>query len=349
MKIQENVPLAPYTTFRTGGSADFFCVAKSEEDLKEAVAFAKGKGLHVSILGGGSNVVVPDGGVRGLVVKMEMTGASFEENKGSVFVTAWAGEGWDSLVAETVEWGAWGIENLSYIPGTVGASPVQNIGAYGVEVMNVVESVRAIDTETGEARTFSNRECGFSYRDSVFKSQKYAKYAIISVTFRLSREVKPNLSYKDVKEYFAKKGIALPTQSEIREAVIEIRKGKFPDLSKIGTAGSFWKNPIICRDHYTGIAAKHPNMPSFPVAVPPESPYAAEGGLVKVPLAWILDNVCGLKGYKKGKVGLYEKQPLVLVAEFGATASEIDTFAAEVAQTVKDKTGIEIEREVRPL
>ncbi len=340
MTISEHVSLAEYTTFKIGGPARYFCVVKSIEELREALEFAKSKSQQVFVLGGGSNILAGDAGFDGLVIKMEMKGVVRE---GSL-VTAWAGEGWDDLVAKTVEWNMWGLENLSLIPGTVGASPVQNIGAYGVEVMDVIESVRTIDIETGAEKVFSNAECGFSYRDSFFKKPEAKKYIIVSVTFSLrlggQGDGMANLSYKDIKAYFATTGVVAPSQAQVRGAVISIRTGKFPNLSTTGTAGSFWKNPIISKEQFARISAAYPLIPSFPVDGEGTSAH------VKVPLAWVLDNVCGLKGFKMGLAGLFEKQPLVLVAEKGASSKDVNRLADFVARTVKDKTGIEIEREV---
>ncbi|HVT75256.1 MAG TPA: UDP-N-acetylmuramate dehydrogenase [Candidatus Paceibacterota bacterium] len=349
MKISENIPLAPYTTFNVGGSARYFAVTRSEAEIQEAIAFAHEKGLSLFVLGGGSNIVVSDAGFGGLVLKMEMKGASHEVRDGCVYVTAWAGESWDDLVAKSVEWGAWGLENLSAIPGTVGAAPVQNIGAYGTEAMDVIESVSVIDRETGAARVLSNRECGFSYRDSVFKTDAGKKWIIISVTFKLSATPKPNLSYKDLKEYFSATlaAVVAVSQSDIRDAVTKIRAGKFPDMSKVGTAGSFWKNPIISRDAYDALAARFPGIPSFPADAPAGTrEVSSDDARVKIPLAWILDKVCDLKGYSTDNVGLFKNQPLVVVAYTDATAAEIRVFEESVRLIVKKKTGIDMEPEV---
>ncbi len=334
MTIQEGVSLALYTTFKIGGKARYFSVARSAEDIKELFKFARERDLGVFILGGGSNILVSDKGFDGLVIKMEMKGATFEKGKTYAHVTAWAGEDWDDLVEKTVEWGIWGLENLSLIPGTVGASPVQNIGAYGREVMDVIESVRVFDPSAGEERVMKGSECGFSYRDSIFKKPESRHLVILSVTFKLVMERSPNISYKDLAQYFKEKPD--PSQSEIRDAVIAIRTGKFPDLKTTGTAGSFWKNPIICNEHYEGLVKRFPLMPHFRVSEE----------AVKVPLAWILDNVCGLKGYEKGKTGLYAKQPLVLVTAPGAGFKEVKELEEHVAKAVFDKTGIKIQREV---
>ncbi|MEK7607417.1 MAG: UDP-N-acetylmuramate dehydrogenase [Patescibacteria group bacterium] len=375
MKFLENISLAEYTTFRIGGKARYFCVVKSEEDLREALDFAKGNETgHASIpffvLGSGSNILVSDEGFPGLVIKMEMMGVSFEKKDDGVFVTVSAGQDWDKLVIKTVGESLWGLENLSGIPGTVGAAPVQNIGAYGAEAKDVIISVCAVDTTTSAARIFTNTECQFSYRESFFKTTEGKKYVITNVTFKLSQNPKPNLSYRDLKEYFERRGREkrelmehgsflarkLPrlrrrrssgvsinslfsrplSLSEIRKAVIEIRKRKFPELSKVGTAGSFWKNPIISPEHFAELKAKYPNIPSF-----------SFDNQVKVPLAWILDNVCKLKGYTKGPTGLWKNQPLVVIAEKGAFSSDIKSFAIKVANIVKEKTDIDIEKEVQ--
>lgn len=335
MKIEKDISLAPHTTFRIGGVASYFCKADSIEDIHEALAFARSKELPVFVLGGGSNVLFSDNGFAGLVIQMNLKGVEIGERKESVLVTVKAGEGWDSLVAHTVQQNLWGLENLSLIPGTVGASPVQNIGAYGVEVMNYVHSVQTIDGQTGREKIFSNKECQFSYRYSVFKKPAYKKFIITSVTFELSAKPTPNLSYKDLHQLFEAKGIKEPTQREIRDAVIEIRMKKFPNLAEIGTAGSFWKNPIIEKEDYVKLNTLYPGLPSYPF-----------GEKVKVSLAWILDHVCNLKGYTRGKARLFEKQPLVVVAESGSTSVEIRTLSEAVSGIVEGKTGIRIEPEV---
>jgi len=344
MKILENELLAPYTTFKIGGRARFFCVVQTVLELAEATAFASQKNIPFFIVGGGSNLLVSDKGFQGLIIKMEIRGVSFgtssqENETTSVLVTVGAGENWDRLVAETVEKGLWGLENLSLIPGTVGASPVQNIGAYGVEVGDCIESVTVFDATDRSERTFTHAECQFGYRKSVFKQSEFKKYSITAVTFRLSTKPNPRLEYKDLKEFFTLHHNAHPSQAEIRNAVIAIRTGKFPDLSEIGTAGSFWKNPFISKEHVEKLKTLFPLLPSF----------AADGDNVKVPLAYILDAVCGLKGFTQGRVGLFKKQPLVLVAEKGATATEVNQLADEVARIVKEKTDISIEREVERL
>ncbi len=337
MKVpQENELLAPHMTFGIGGAARYMAAVGSVEELREAVAFAAEKKVSLVVLGGGSNVLVSDSGFGGIVIKNEIKGLREKKEGDFVFVEAGAGEGWDDLVAYAVGHGYGGVENLSAIPGTVGAAPIQNIGAYGVEVGSVIESVNVFDSLSGQERTLSNADCAFAYRDSVFKHSEGKHLIVTSVVFRLSLSFVPNLLYKDVKEYFAMRGQANPSMQDVRDAVTLIRRGKFPSLFEVGTAGSFWKNPIVSVALFEKLSLAYPDMPSFD----------AGEGLRKIPLAWILDRVCGLKGYVLGKVRLFERQPLVVVAEKGATFGDVQACAAHVEGLVFDKTGIRVEKEV---
>ncbi len=335
MKFEKDVLIAPHTTFKIGGRARFFCMVNSTEELLEALQFARIEEVPFFVLGGGSNVLFSDGDFPGLVIHMNMKGVQVEERKEQSRVTVAAGEHWDSFVEQTVRLNLWGLENLSLIPGSVGASPVQNIGAYGVEVMNCVDSVHTIDAETGKEKIFSNKECRFAYRDSIFKKLGFKRYIITAVTFVLSTKPSPNLTYKDLHQYFLDRNITTPTQREIRDAVIEIRTSKFPNLATVGTAGSFWKNPIIDPSDYERLASAYPGLPSYPA-----------GEKIKVSLAWILDRVCNLKGYSQGKVRLFERQPLVVVSEQGALSSEVRHLSEAVSGIVEGKTGIRVEPEV---
>jgi UDP-N-acetylmuramate dehydrogenase len=334
MNIDEKISLKELTTMKTGGDARYFCVVRSKDDVRKAVKFAKDKNLDFFVLGGGSNLVISDSGFDGLVIKNSIKGIKFEDlNNDFVKVTSGAGENWDNFVFETVEDGLWGLENLSGIPGTVGASPVQNIGAYGSDVSSTIFSVEIFDPISMDFRVLSKEQCRFGYRDSIFKKGDSRKFIVINVSFKLSRKSVPNIDYKDLKEYFAGK---TPNLREVRDAVLKIRSGKFPPLHKYGTAGSFFKNPIIGLSQLDTLKSKFPDVPSF-----------SQGkNLFKVPLAWILDKVCGFKGLKTERVGLYEKQPLVLVNLGEATAHEIAVFAEKIKEEVKKHTGIEIEREV---
>lgn len=332
MTIQENILLKDYTTFRIGGPARFFCIVTNEDELIEAVSFSKKKNIPFFVLGGGSNLLVSDEGFSGIVIKMEMKGVTFGDDG---TVTAFAGENWDKLVEQTVERGLYGLENLSYIPGTVGATPVQNIGAYGSEVKDTIESVHVLDVLKDEYKDLSNTDCKFSYRNSVFKEDP-RRYIVISVTFGLKKDGKINAQYKDVQEHFAFKKIKEPTLKQMREAIIEIRKRKLPDVKDYGTAGSFFKNVIVSTSKAQELVAKYPEMIVHPV----------NDKKVKIPVAWILDNLCGFRGVKKGNVGTYKNQALVIINTGDATAAEIIALAQKMVDGVYEKTGIEIEPEV---
>ncbi|MEK7464033.1 MAG: UDP-N-acetylmuramate dehydrogenase [Patescibacteria group bacterium] len=335
MTIQENILLNQYTTFRIGGPARFFCVAQNEDDLIEAVSFSKKKKVPFFILGGGSNILISDAGFPGIVIKMEMKGVTYAEEGNDVRVTAAAGESWDALVQATVDRGLYGFENLSYIPGTVGAAPVQNIGAYGSEIKDALESVYVLDVLKDEYKTIKNSECKFAYRTSIFK-QEPGRYVVLSMTCILKKKAGLNISYKDVQEYFSFKKIKEPTLKQVRDAVIEIRMRKLPDVREYGTAGSFFKNVIVSQIQSQELVAKYPEMVV----------HAVNDKKVKIPLAWLLDHVCGFRGVKKGNVGTYKNQALVLINYGDATAQEITDLAQKMVDAVYEKTGIEIFPEV---
>ncbi len=298
INIRENVSLKEFVTFKTGGIARFFCEVQTVDELKEALASHK----KFFILGGGSNILISD--YDGLVIKMNIDNA---------------GRSWDDFVAENMALGNYGLENLSYIPGTVGAAPVQNIGAYGVEVGDRIEKVHTINAKTLKERIFSNKECEFSYRNSIFKKEK--EWIITKVEFNFTNQI--NISYKGLEN--------LKTPQEIREAVIKIRKEKLPDWHILGTAGSFFKNPIVPIG-----SVNYPDLPKYPVDEKTE----------KISLAFIIDKICGMKDFRIGNVGTYKNQALVIVNYGGATAKEVDEFANEIARVVKEKTRLDIEREV---
>lgn len=331
MKIQENVSLASYTTLKVGGPARYFVEVSTVEELEAARQFAKQTSVPLLVIGGGSNILVTEKGFDGVVVLNQIKGRSYAElEDGSVLATFGAGELLDEIVAETVEKGYWGLENLSHIPGTIGATPVQNVGAYGVEVSNLITEVAVL--VNGEHKIFTAEECRFGYRDSIFKQEKEKGFVIISVTFCLSRTPNPQLSYKDLLPLAQ---IDSVTQNAIREQVMAIRNEKFPDWHTVGTAGSFFKNPIIAAELADQLQQRYPELPMYPV----------DSGKVKVSLGYILDKVCNLKGFKELGVGLYDKQALVLVNYNGDSHSVI-TFAEKVSEIVKEKTGITIEQEV---
>lgn len=332
MKILENIKLAQYTTFKIGGPARFFCSVASEKELEEAVAFAKKQKIGVFVLGEGSNVLISDKGLSGLVVKMEIKGIKKEELGASTRLSVGAGEMWDTLVDYAVSHKLYGIENLSAIPGTVGAAPVQNIGAYGSEISETVEKVRAYDIHKGKFIDFSKTDCKFRYRESIFKDDK-RHYIITRVDLILTNNGEINTKYRDLNAYFGDKK---PSLEEVRKAVIEIRWNKLPDWRLWGTAGSFFKNPVIAKELFDRLKAQYAELPGFP----------EPDGRIKVPLGWVLDKVCNMKGICVGNVCTYEKQALVLVAKPGATSEEVVQLSHDIMTKVKDKTGIEIEGEV---
>lgn len=336
MTIEENVPLAAFTTFRIGGAARFFVRVDSLQELQEAIAFANEKILRVLVLGGGSNMLIDDEGFDGLVIKIDIRGIEIlQESEGAELVVG-AGESWDELVARTVEEGLWGIENLSGIPGTVGAAPVQNIGAYGSELKDTFVWAEALDVTTQEMVRLDATACAFSYRSSIFKRHA-GQYVILRVALRLSKLPNPKLSYKDLTLAFPG---AEPTLPEVRGAVLAIRARKFPDLAVEGTAGSFFLNPIVSAEVAATLTKEYPDLPQ----------YAQEGSeerSVKISLAWLLDNVLGLKGYSVGGARLFESQPLVVVARAGTSSNDVEALAGEVIEKIQKKFNITIEMEVR--
>lgn len=337
MTILENVPLSQYSTFRIGGTARYLININSEEDIRAGFSFARENSLEVVILGSGSNTLISDDGFDGLIMVMAVKGISSRDvGRDRVEIDVGAGENWDDFVAWTTERSFWGLENLSGIPGTVGASPIQNIGAYGVEVGESIENVRVYDPERDDFLNMGKNECEFGYRTSIWKRARTTPLVILRVTFMLSRRANPRLSYRDLAIYFENERVKNPSIEHIRNAIIEIRSNKFPDLSAVGTAGSFWKNPTVSITVYRELLAKYPDLPSFPIG----------DDRVKLPLAWILDHICNLKGHAHGRAALYENQPLVMIAFPGCTSFEVESLAEHVSRVVHQMTGIIIEREV---
>ncbi|MDZ4226163.1 MAG: UDP-N-acetylmuramate dehydrogenase, partial [Patescibacteria group bacterium] len=327
--------LAPYTTFRIGGPARFFVQVNNIEELREAVAFAQEKNLKTFVLGGGSNVLFDDAGFEGLVIKVEIRGVE-EQNPPAGGFIAGAGESWDKLVLRAVEKNLWGIENLSGIPGSVGGAVVQNIGAYGQALSQTLLWVDVYDTTAGKERRLTAQECESGYRDSIFK-HKPGHYIVLRVALKLSSTGIPNTSYKDLAARFGDK---IPSSREMREAVLDIRANKFPDLRHEGTAGSFFKNPIVPEAQAHALQARYPELPLFPL---PES------NEIKVPLGWFLDfrhGVLDIRDIKVGGARMYEKQFLVLVAERDSSSRDVKKLAALVQEKVHVTLGIEIEPEV---
>ncbi len=353
MEIKEQVLLAPYTGFQIGGPADYFCIAASLADIEQAMAFAAEKQTSLLVLGGGTNMVVSDKGFSGLVLKIELSGVAIEEENDSVKVTAQAGESWDALVKQCVEKEYWGIENLSHIPGTVGAFVVQNVGAYGQEASQVVESVQVFDTTTKTVGTLTNEDCYFTYRQSIFNTVMRGRFIVLAVTLKLSNTAQPNLSYADLHRYF-NPGCAdhsahnherlIPDIREIRTAIIEIRNRKFTTPDVTPNAGSFFKNLLLDEGQYQ-ILESHVSEHFGEEALKKLQGYRnriSQQELIKIPTAFLIE-LCQLKGVVVGGAKINETQPLVILNFTGsATSGDVLELMKTVRQTVKDKTGMEI-------
>jgi UDP-N-acetylmuramate dehydrogenase len=335
--IQENVPLAGKTTLKIGGAARFFVAAKSENDVVEAVRFAGENSLEIFILGGGSNVLISDKGFDGLVLQVALKGISaFQEADETIFITANAGEDWDELVAYCVDENLAGVECLSGIPGFVGGTPVQNVGAYGQEVSETIVSVRVFDRKEKRFADLSNRQCGFAYRTSIFNTTEKNRYIVLAVTYALKRGGEPKIVYADLKKYF---GEQKPSLADARRAVIEIRAAKSMVIDENDpnskSAGSFFKNPIVSKEKFLEISEK---AKSFGVETVPG--FAVDENSVKIPAAWLIENSGFYKGFQKGNAGLSTKHTLAVVNLGGATASDILALKEEIQSEVKSRFGI---------
>ena len=334
MKIQENISLKPFTTFGIDKKAKFFTTVETLDELKAALLAAKEKQLPVFILGGGSNILLTRD-IQGLVIKLEIKGINLVKEEGDqLWVEVGAGEMWHELVLHSIAQDWAGLENLSLIPGTVGASPMQNIGAYGVEIKDVFDSLQAMHRETLEMQSFDAEACRFGYRESVFKQTFKDQYVITSVTFRLSKTPNFHLEYGAIREVLAANGIDQPSIRAISDAVIQIRQSKLPDPKEIGNAGSFFKNPTIPNAQFDELKASYPSIPGYP---------SAEG--VKVAAGWLIEQT-GWKGKRIGEVGVHAKQALVLVNYGGGTGEEIKKLSEQIQASVYDKFGVQLQAEV---
>ena len=334
MHIHEQVPLREYTTFKIGGPARFFVEASSVDELKEAIRFAQAKNLPFFILGGGSNLLIDDEGFPGVIIHIAIRGVEWKEENDHIIATIGAGEYWDNFVATTVEKNYSGVENLSSIPGTVGASAVQNIGAYGVEVGELIVSVDVYDAENNILRTLTNAECVFGYRDSIFKTNK--NFIVTQVQFRLEKIYIPKQAYKDIALYIEESGVMTLSLSEMREAIVSIRAKKFPDLSTYGTAGSFFKNPVVTEAQGEEFLRTYPTAPH----------YLSPGNTMKLSAAWIIDHVLNMKGVRDGDVGTWNAQALVVVNYDRATSKDVKKFVQKITDASFEKIKISLEPEV---
>ena len=342
MLVEKNVPLQAFNTFHIVARAHALVRIVSEEDVKEVLHSSEWAASPKFVLGGGSNIVLT-GDVKPLVLKVEVMGRRLVAETAKAFIVeSGAGEGWHSFVAWTLAQGYPGLENMALIPGTVGASPVQNVGAYGVELQDRFESLDAIDLQTGQLFTLNAAQCGFGYRDSVFKHASGWKdrALILRVRFSLPKVWKPVLGYADIDKKMAEHGCTQPSAQQLFDWVCEIRRAKLPDPDIIGNAGSFFKNPTVTPEQCEDIIARDPKVVHYRLA----------DGSVKLAAGWLIDS-CGWRGKSVGQAGVYEKQALVLVNRGvgsngqGATGGEVMTLAKAIQTSVYERFGILLEPE----
>ena len=363
IKIHSNYDLTKLNTLGISAGAEFFTEVHSEKDLKELFTLAGFKQNKKIFLGGGSNVLFTKN-FDGIVILNKLKGIEVLEaptpkgigvptesvGRNYVYVRSMSGEIWHDLVSFAVDRGYWGIENLSLIPGTVGGAPVQNIGAYGAELKDVLENVEACSVADGSKKIFTKEECELGYRDSIFKNKLKGQYFISAITLKLSKTPKPNLSYKILAEFLEKNKIEVKNSKDISDAVSSIRRSKLPDPKIIGNAGSFFKNVFLTEDKIQALLIKYPGMPHF-----------EEGGVTKIPAAWLIEQ-CGpasprrggaggtsgtsWKGYRAGNTGVHEKHALVLVNYGGASGEEIKNLAEQIIASVYEKFGLKLIPEV---
>ncbi len=333
MMIQENISLKPYNTFGIDVQARYFSPFQSIAELSELLTYTPNN--NKLVLGGGSNLLFTKD-FDGLVLKNELTGIELvKEDEEYVFVKAGAGESWHQFVLYCLAHNYTGVENLSLIPGNVGASPMQNVGAYGVEIKDVFHELEAFHIDEKALQTFSLNDCRFGYRESVFKKEYKNKFVITSVTYCLKKTPHFNINYGAISQELEKIGIKDLTIQAISQAVINIRSSKLPDWKALGNAGSFFKNPVIEKKEFADLEKAFPNMVSFPTSE----------DKTKLAAGWLIEQ-CGWKGYRKGDAGCYEKQALVLVNYGNAKGEEIFNLSEKIILSVKEKFGVDLVREV---
>ena len=331
--LYEEFGLKSYNTFGVQAWTQYFYAFHDEFDLRDFLQATPKREIPVFVLGGGSNVLFI-GNFYGLILHPQISGMSaMREDDDEVYIRVGAGVEWDELVAWTVEKGYYGLENLSLIPGQVGAAPIQNIGAYGIEVKDFIYQVEMIDIATGEKEIINAEECKFGYRDSVFKNELKGKKVVTYVTLKLSKKPVFHLDYGALKEEVEKLGKV--NLKHVRKAVIAIRESKLPDHKVMGNAGSFFKNPVITTSQFDQLKTKYPQIPS----------YIISEDEVKIPAAWLIDQ-CGWKGKAKGQAGVHHKQPLVLVNLGKAAGGEVLALAEEIKASVEQQFGIALNMEV---
>lgn len=333
MRDITNYNLLKHNTFGIEACCDRFVEFCSEAELRSVLPLTSAED-RLLVIGGGSNLLLT-GDYHGTVMRSAIKGIQVVAGMDGCHVRCGSGENWDDVVNFCVEQGIYGAENLSLIPGDVGASAVQNIGAYGVEVKDFIERVEAIEISTGEKYTFTNADCQYSYRYSRFKADWRGRFIITYVTYRFSNTFVPKLDYGNIRSALAAKGIIHPTAQQLRQIIIDIRRDKLPDPKVEGNGGSFFMNPVVDRAKYEELATLYPDMPH----------YAVDAGREKIPAGWMIEQ-CGWKGRSLGRAGVHNKQALVLVNRGGATGQEIVTLCDTIRRDVKEKFGIDIRPEV---
>lgn len=332
-KVEHDRDITQLTTIKVPARAQYFAILKKRADIYSALEYAKQHSLDIYILGGGSNVVFTKK-IKGLVLKNEIKGIEIlKKTKSKVIVRASSGENWSRFVSYTIDQGFYGLENLFLIYGTVGAAPVQNIGAYGVELKDVFLSLRAIDLRTGKEKEFTLEACRFAYRESVFKHKLKGRFFITDVTFKLDIKPRFKLDYGPIKAKLKERGIKKPNLKQIVDIISEIRNSKLPNPYQMPNAGSFFKNPEVGFSVYKKLLKKYPDMPAFKLEKK-----------VKIPAAWLIEQA-GFKGKKYGKVAMYEKQALILTNN-GGSAAEVLALVKRVKKKVKFLFGLDLEEEV---
>ena len=334
VQISQNYDLTKLNTFGVSAYARFFLEIKNEQDFLDLLQTSEFKNNEKLFLGGGSNVLFTKN-FDGIVILNRLKGIEIlKEDANNVWVKAMGGEWWNDLVLFSVEKGYWGIENLSLVPGTVGAAPVQNIGAYGAEVKDNLENVEAFSIENGEKKIFSREECEFGYRDSIFKNKLKGKYFITAVIFKLDKIPKANTDYRALKDYLEKNKLEIKSSKDVSEAIANIRRSKLPDPKVLGSAGSFFKNVYIDSNKLAQLKFNYPDIPSF-----------EEGEKIKIPTGWLVEK-CGWKGKRIGNVGVHDQQALVLVNYGKATGKEVLDLAQQIIYSVYQKFGLKLTPEV---
>lgn len=335
LQVLENVEIKGHCTLHIGGQFRYFTRVTNTDELLEAVKFSEQKNFPIFVLGGGSNLIFADKVLNVLALKIEIAGFDVLENKDDyATVKVGAGENWDYFVSRTVASNLSGVEVLSAIPGTVGATPVQNVGAYGTEVKDTIVSVEVFDIQHKDIKILNNSECKFAYRDSIFKNESRGKFVILNVTFKLWKKSPSFPNYPGVKKYFIEHNINIPTLQQIRKAIIDIRGVKLPDPVKVYNVGSFFKNPIVENSIALKLKNKNPDLTIFPI----------DENYTKVPAGWLIEQ-SGLKGRDFGSISVYPNNALVLVNNGNAKYEDILKVRDEIIKIVKDKFGITLEQE----